>query len=184
MRTDLLIKLRDLLIHDAYNPEGIRFDMGSWGKGYDEEWDFAQEKVEANCGTKGCAFGLAAMSGIFEDEGLGYYVKDSFLTPTYSKNGRVTENHIAAIKLFEITPMQGLTLFDPAAYPSNRTGKLAELEVVRRINELLETSDVKLPIECTERSDDDNDIDGDPYPTTEDSFNDMIAGWKKQGWID
>lgn len=60
--------LAKLLRADARRKNGIKFDMGTFG-------DFKTPEPTMDCGTRACAFGLAAISGKFKRVGLDYEVK-------------------------------------------------------------------------------------------------------------
>jgi hypothetical protein len=64
-RNRRLLKLADLLKADARNKKGIKFDLRSWGR-------VASAAAPVSCGTTACAAGLAAISGVFKRQGLGY----------------------------------------------------------------------------------------------------------------
>jgi hypothetical protein len=148
MRKDLLLKLADLLEQDANNPTGISFNLRSWGRPESLDDSTFDDKVKTqtvpvSCGTSACAFGLAAISGIFKDEGLSYRMYlglDQNLVPTFKNHGVTLEGFEAATAFFELPEESIITyiLFDPIYYPTNkRTGKDAELEVARRIRKLV-----------------------------------------------
>ena len=150
MRNDLLLKLADLLEADANNPTGITFDLGTWGcPTQDVDYDtFAKgildKSVPVSCGTTGCAMGLAAISGIFKDEGLTYRrFAGSQLIPVLTKNGDFFEGFVAATNLFEFPdngpwPSYSSLLFDPEYYPTEgKAGREAELKVADRIRKLV-----------------------------------------------
>lgn len=65
-----LLKLADLLDENAKNKKGIRYNHGRWGT-------IANENEPVSCGTQACALGLAAISGAFRRNGLGYKVNDT-----------------------------------------------------------------------------------------------------------
>lgn len=70
-----LLKLADLLVKDARTKKGIRFSM---------DVVIARKNPEAgavkmDCGTTGCAMGLAAVSGAFKRAGLS--CKTDFRNP-------------------------------------------------------------------------------------------------------
>jgi hypothetical protein len=138
VKTDLLLKLADLLEADANNPHGVRFNLGTWittSKG---------SAPEMSCGTQACAMGLAAISGIFKDEGLTYRrFAGSQLIPVLTKNGDFFEGFVAATNLFEFPdngpwPSYSSLLFDPEYYPTEgKAGREAELKVADRIRKLV-----------------------------------------------
>lgn len=65
-----LLRLAKLLREDARTKKGVMFDMGTWG-------DFKTPQPTMSCDTRACAFGLAAISGKFKREGLGFKVRTS-----------------------------------------------------------------------------------------------------------
>jgi hypothetical protein len=102
MRSDRLLKLADLLDGNADNPHGAKFYMGAWATTHNEVPDLT-------CGTTVCAMGLAAISGIFKDDGLGYVIKNGWIDVTF--NGEAG-GFSAAEKLFEIPADDARHLFD------------------------------------------------------------------------
>ena len=131
MKTDLLLKLADLLEADANNPHGVRFNLGTWittSKG---------AAPEMSCGTQACAMGLAAISGIFKDEGLTYDHGDVQLITSH---GLRYSGFFAAARLFKIDVTAAIKLFSPDAYDV-RHGIKAELAVAERIRKGVATGD-------------------------------------------
>lgn len=136
MRKDLLLKLADLLEADAVNPEGIKFDLAVWADLTHPNWS---DKIPMDCGTKACALGLAAISGIFEGEGLTM----GPVFPTLLKDGTRYTGYHAATHLFELTEndmADSVYLFSPSAYSGDITGAPAELQVAKRIRDLVTSS--------------------------------------------
>lgn len=68
-----LERLRDLLIADAANRRGMRFDITQLGRveerGTIRATLFGPSVAGLNCDTYGCAMGLAAFSGAFPELG-------------------------------------------------------------------------------------------------------------------
>jgi len=123
-----LLKLADMLEADAKNPEGIRFDLGTWGMIYDRA-------KPASCGTTACAMGFAAISGQFERAGLAYhYASMVFL---FHFKGKNMNGYEAAQNLFSINYDTATRLFSPTAYPNSQIeGAEGERAVARRIRKL------------------------------------------------
>lgn len=133
-----LLKLAKMLLEDAKNQEGIRFDLGvvgkpSLGKDFNGPAD-----VKLDCGTTACAMGLAAISGAFKKDGLSFSISDMCSMINTKFKGRVVDYDIAAKKLFGLSQEQANYLFSPWTYPYNaRSGASAERRVVRRINSVV-----------------------------------------------
>ena len=146
MNRDRLTRMRDLLVADAANPKGIKFELATWvrrSRPINDKYTFLfnkGEKPAVGCGTAGCAMGLAMLSGEFEADGLRIkYVhmpgnENAFLIePLFGDKG----NYHAAAALFEISYSEALWLFGPSQYSVTK-GAEAELEVARRIDVLLD----------------------------------------------
>jgi hypothetical protein len=131
-----LLKLAALLLADAKNKKGIKFDIGTVGRVADS----TKEEVPLDCGTTACAMGLAAISGVFKKQGLTarFYPEESNQL-WCAWNGRIRDYDRTAISLFGITQDQANYLFSPWSYPFNRRiGAAGEKEVVRRIHRVVE----------------------------------------------
>lgn len=157
MREDRLLKLAGLLEADANNPQGIKFDLETWTANSDSaigrlaspygedplRAEFftkakAAAKVPLDCGTTACAFGLAAISGIFADEGLTYEIQigDGYLVPMFEQRGGFD----AAAAFFEIGLLDAYKLFSSEYYSRElRKGKEGELAVADRIRTFMRT---------------------------------------------
>lgn len=141
-----LLKLADLLEADAANPTGIKFDLSQWampsdlsgagdmGTGYSID----TVTVPVSCNTAGCALGLAAISGVFKDEGFGFKIGEAtgWLLPTF--NDEV--GYDAGRHFFGLDYEQTNHLFDPDFF-SDTKGAEAELEVAKRIREVVAEGD-------------------------------------------
>jgi hypothetical protein len=141
MRIDRLTKLKDLLETDAANPQSVKFDLHAWGydteKGskYSNNFDPTAKTIPLNCGTAACGWGLAAISGIFADEGVTFKIdNDGDLLPMFDGSTAFD----AAARFFELNSNTTFQLFDPMYY-NVKKGAEAEQEVVRRIKSLIET---------------------------------------------
>jgi hypothetical protein len=139
MRSDLLLKLADLLESEAENKEGVNFDLHYWAAP-EEGMHFKNKEVAIpmSCQTRACAMGLAAISGAFKDEGLTYELEYSrsangfIMHPVY--NGH--RGFDAAAELFGIEDEDAIRLFSPDLYTVT-TGADAEREVASRIRQLV-----------------------------------------------
>lgn len=132
-----LLKLADLLEADARNKNGIRFDLGFLGMSS----DFSSGKFEPalDCGTSGCAMGLAAISGAFKYEGLSYEMMYPFWIRLIWKDRECAFDY-AAMELFGITELQAHFLFTAHFYSNDGSvpkGKQGERRVAKRIRDLV-----------------------------------------------
>jgi hypothetical protein len=137
MNKKRLLKLAALLEKDASNPEGVKFDMSTWG-------EVKGKKATMSCGTKVCAMGLAAISGVFKKQGLRYHVEENLdrseLWIDIGFKGDVglfTDGFTAAQRLFDITSQESSFLFSDHSYPRRMTGRRGELYVAKRIRDFV-----------------------------------------------
>lgn len=141
MNKKRLLKLADLLDADAKNKKGAAFDLNAWAMKKDDDGVFSRwlfqpgESVEVNCNTAACAWGLAAISGAFKREGVGYKVACcGVLSPTFKGK----EDFDAAVKFFAISVSAAGFLFEPDQYPrAKRRGAIAERYVAKRIRDFV-----------------------------------------------
>jgi len=151
MREDLLLRGANLLEEDALNPEGIKFNLGTWAAdakidlaaGYRtpdaRQFDYHEDQVvPVNCGTQACAFGLFAISGAFKDEGLSYAIYDGKLQPVLKVGSQTYLNWDAVAILFDIGQEKGWQLFSADFYDQDlRKGAAAEIAVATRMREMV-----------------------------------------------
>lgn len=141
MFVDKLTTLKDLLIADAGDPNGMQFDIqyvATWAGDDDGPTAFFDTTIPSrSCGTKGCAIGLASMSGAFPElamhEFAGSYVW---------YNGEQIPYLDAAIQLFGISFRTACWLFSPGSYGGTVSGGRGELLVAARIDEVINKGDV------------------------------------------
>lgn len=121
-----LERLATLLDDNAANPEGIRFNIRQWAgpaDGHETDGHFpTKEKIKVDCGTMACGMGLAAISGVFKKEGLGYTLTGTeghyMLLPTFQEDGNsLDEGYDAAEALFGIDLADAEYLFSGDCYP-------------------------------------------------------------------
>lgn len=156
MHVERLRKLEQLLRDDAKNEKGVKFNLAVWASpsqttpglgGYAREKWVDKVEPSVSCGTTACALGLAAISGVFKDEGLDYRV--------YEAGSEVDENGVkrqlfilepdhgghsgfeAGQSFFDLTYSQSHFLFDPAAYDDIPKGAAGEIIVADRIAGLI-----------------------------------------------
>lgn len=157
-----LLTLAVLLENDAKNPSGAKFDLSGWvGIGgsfskplplqqFDLEHDedvfrkaqsmriIPQSKLPGmTCGTKGCALGLAMLSGLFEQFGMvaSYYEIENGIMLVPMCNGQ--DGFEAGSELFGISEGTSRYLFDPDCYVGTPREAAGELRVADRIRELV-----------------------------------------------
>jgi hypothetical protein len=131
---DRLLKLARLLMANAKNKKGVKFDLTSWGSVEDVGGKTDMSKpVKMDCGTTACAAGLAAISGQFK--GLGYKTilwghNTLQVDPTF----RDYDGFNAITVYFGLNSEQGQRLFSPDFYPRKyRTKAKGEKHVAERI---------------------------------------------------
>lgn len=134
MNKKRLLKLADLLEADADNKKGMKFDLGTVGQPVS---GLLTEKsdVGLNCGTVGCAIGLACISGAFARAGLGFELGSFEIWPTF--NG-IRSFDAAATGVFGLTEEESDWLFMPEGYDrSTPTGARGERKVAKRIRDFV-----------------------------------------------
>ena len=134
-----LLRLADMLMKNSRNKKGARFDYGDWGT-----VDNAGQKPKMNCGTTGCALGLAAISGRFR--GLGFYIEpDSYHIqigldqPGFDPRRGSTDHIEVGAKYFEITLNQSSHIFggNVPCDDNNTEGAKAERTVAKAIRQFV-----------------------------------------------
>lgn len=126
-----LLKLAALLRKNAANPKGVKFDLDAWAM-YDDRKSQVLSKgpIPLNCNTTACAVGLAAISGLFKEEGLGYVAGAGTIIPTYGRESAWE----AVNSFFGLTENQAGYLFADVYYPhDHRRSARGEIAVANRI---------------------------------------------------
>lgn len=140
MNVEELTKLENLLIADAANEKGMKFnlrfvaipsDRGT-ARENGNEWD-----PELNC-NQGCAMGLAAISNKFPRLTFEIMGNDMRLRV----DGEPQSYDYAAVKLFDIPYDEARKLFSPDYYNTIH-GAEAELAVAKRIRQLIVVGDLE-----------------------------------------
>lgn len=130
-----LLKLADLLEADANDQTGLKFDMQTWGE------TAAPLGNLMSCNTTGCAMGVVAFSGAFDDDGVVFKlaIAGSMRIGIYKYGECLADDgYETARYLFGITGFEALALFYPGAYPRDmREGAVAELGVAARIRKFV-----------------------------------------------
>lgn len=129
MNKDRLIRLAALLLRNATNKKGVKFDLQDWGSSTD-----GHKKLD--CGTTACAVGLACISGEFEKDGLtinmDLAIENNVINPRYKENWGWS----AVIDFFSIDSPTAEKLFMSSKYPQGqRKGAAGEIAVANRILE-------------------------------------------------
>ena len=138
--TERLLLLADKLEQNANNPTGMKFDLENWFN-----TETFEEKPEINCGTIGCAVGLATLIPEFNAEGFIYSGTGYF--PTYTQTDNLLcanyryDGWLAVRKYFALDFEQATQLFDPEYYPIAK-GAEAELMVAAKIRSFVKTGEV------------------------------------------
>jgi hypothetical protein len=140
-----LLKLADLLEADAANKKGMKFDLFEVAAPSNRH----SKAPAVDCGTTGCAMGLAAVSGIFRKQGLTFRTTPKFWDEALWKlemvmDGEVVAYDEAAQILFDIHSRVAGYLFDPDGYlpGSVPKGARGERRVAKRIRDLVERGDL------------------------------------------
>ncbi len=126
-----LLKLADLLVANAKNKKGAKFDFGYWGEVKDEN-----TKPGLHCGTTVCAMGLAAVSGKFK--GLSWEIHSntwngSRLTVIHGKGRKRQLGMDAAQATFDIVYDEAAFLFANAPIPmEGAEGERALAKIIRK----------------------------------------------------
>lgn len=124
-----LLLLADKLEADANNPKGIKFDLYQWFGDETKEMICNGGVPILDCGTVGCAIGLAMLTPEFNKEGFG---TSKFQTPEFNKKVQWD----AVEEYFGLSHRKALKLFYDLEYPRNlRKGADAERAVTKRIRE-------------------------------------------------
>lgn len=127
--------LAGALERNAANPQGMRFSLTTWLM----KWlEGKPESVPSmDCGTVGCAVGLAMLLPEFQAEGLAMHPMsfgDDRWVPEYFGYHRFS----AVTAFFNLTDTEAEYLFHVTSYPSGkRRGVEGELAVAARIREFL-----------------------------------------------
>jgi len=135
-----LKRLVKLLRKDADNPEGIQFDMGTWGR-------IEDKKNVLSCGTTACGMGLAALSGKFSFEAIlrkvwnddtQSYEPYRILAMRRVGERKETDPITLAEETFGLGSTLAMEMFIPSpGFPSD--GRAGELSLANRIEKFIET---------------------------------------------
>ncbi len=131
MNREKLLLLANLLEADADKPDGMKFDLNIVNR-HSSEYDPAQHGPDyaQNCGTAGCAIGLACISPQFPE-----LEADSMFMVRY--HGFLSGWENAAIHVFDVTMREIDFLFLPHSYEEVK-GAAAERLVAARIRRFVE----------------------------------------------
>lgn len=145
-----LEKLAKLLETNADNSTGLCFNMHTWGassvwlekiqNGEPKKADLKTSEIQAwkpelSCGTTACAWGLAAVSGIFYEEGVFCRVSGACMEIQWGS----FQDFKAAQEFFGLELEEAAYLFLPSSYLTHhQKGAEAEKYVAVRIREVIE----------------------------------------------
>lgn len=121
---------------DGYRPEPSApdFDLAGWATTETRRTGFLWLR-KRECGTQGCAVGLACLSGIFANEGLSLTTNASGYLPVFEGK----RSWYAVEAFFGLSIKQAIRLFQPDSYPVSR-GPLAAAFVAARIRDMIKRS--------------------------------------------
>lgn len=139
MKTRRLLKLADMLEADAKNKRGMRFDLatvvGATGSLVVVPDNY---KPGPDCGTTGCAMGLAAVSGAFKRAGLSCLLDKDYKTISITLHGAECDYDDAAVEVFDISLYEAHYLFSPENYLDHQRGARGERTVAKRIRKFVD----------------------------------------------
>jgi hypothetical protein len=127
-----LLKLAALLIADAKNKKGSRFDLESWASNMDGNRMPQPSKFKVlDCNTSACAVGLACLSGAFKRSGLSWrsHKEDNNIIPIFKGQ----EGFGAVEEFFGIDFQEAEWLFVVHSYDGPTMGAAGERAVANRI---------------------------------------------------
>jgi hypothetical protein len=136
MNKTKLLNLAALLRKNAADEKGMKFDLNFVNilEDYDN-----YNKMGRNCGTAGCAIGLAAVSEEFPE--IKPYGKT-----LVKYNGEVAEWNHAAADMFDLNQVEIIYLFLPSHYPpSKQKGATGERYVADRIEQFVASGGIMTP---------------------------------------
>lgn len=133
-----MLRLATLLENDAENKKGVKFDMGDWiVPDYDSVPDETNWKPKMSCDTIVCAWGAAALSGIFKKQGVTWDHSGTFMRIRYTGcNPNDVSNMESARVFFDISHLEVSYLFGGTYYPAGdryRMGAAGERYVAKRL---------------------------------------------------
>lgn len=144
MNKEKLLKLAALLRADADKPDGIKFDLGFWGITYDPDDDEVEANLDTSkvltCHTTACAIGLAAISGAFNEDGLGFFINKGDIE--FTLHGTKIDGIDAAIKVFDLTYDQASYLFVDDAWLDQTQEASGERQVAERIKRFVKENGI------------------------------------------
>ena len=138
MKKQRLLKLAGLLEKNAKNKKGMRFNLNVVITRSDRHRSnlFLDDPPKVDCGTTGCAMGLAGLSGKFKKQGLGFAV-DGYGMAYLTWDKKSMDYSYAAMRLFDISYTAANFLFHPNSYTGRITGRAGELKVAKRIRKFV-----------------------------------------------
>lgn len=121
--------LAEALEKNARDPNGMRFDLSVWIDGYDDGDNLPSRSQDyaLDCGTVGCAVGLAMLLPEFRAEGLMIVN----ISPFFENRSQWS----AVAKFFGVSIEEAQHLFSVNAYDGPTRGADAEFAVAKRLRE-------------------------------------------------
>lgn len=153
MNIERMTYMRDLLMRDAANPTGARFDLSTWvapAAGHGDptsswQWEIAdtgelKTPPTMSCGTVVCALGLAALDPEFNKQGLTFEVQPLPLKKGFAHMMPKCEGRTgfeAGARFFGISYGDARYLFDPDCYDGTPQHAEGERLVAQRIDDMM-----------------------------------------------
>lgn len=137
-----LLKLADLLIKDARNKNGIRFDLGRVVSTRFNADGSDYEPVTVSCGTTACAMGLAAISDAFKRDGVRWEQSGSDINMSIKLRNKKTiygwdevAAHLFGLHLYETRWLFMATSYERDNLPT--TEAAGERAVAKRLKDFV-----------------------------------------------
>lgn len=136
-----LLVLAGALEANAKNPKGMRFDLDTWLEGPGTPWYTpwgSLPEPARNCGTVGCAVGLAMLIPALQADGLNQLHSNPRRRGRWPEFG-FDKEWAAVEKFFGLNEEESKKLFRSDRYPVNSPtkGAAAEVMVAERIRSVV-----------------------------------------------
>jgi hypothetical protein len=134
-----LLKGADLLVADAKRPDGIQFDMSTYGRTTSPE-------APHSCGTTACAMGLFGLSGAFKRAGFEVTLIER--NGNYTLRPRGGSFAECGMALFGLNYDTYASIFASDDESGHWTGAEGELKMAHRLRHFERTGEVLASEDC------------------------------------